>query len=279
MKLLLSFVALVALLVATTVNAHAVPKVYDVSTKRQIEYKQFIDSLKSADAVFIGETHDEKKQHQDELEIIRNLSGAGKIAIGLEMFTTDNQQQLDDWVNGKTEEARFKEIYAQNWSYDWSLYRDIFIYARDNHIPMIALNVPKRVVSKVVRQGAAALDESEKLQIPRNVNWTLNAAQTEYLKKITAQVFGNRPVPLNFSHFAQAQALRNSQMSWSIARYHKKSPKDKIVVLSGTWHAIRNGAPDELKQYGLTSKVVLPELAEFVIGNATTDEADYFILK
>jgi hypothetical protein len=52
------------------------------------------------------------------------------------------------------------------------------------------------------------------------------------------------------------------------------------VVLAGTWHAVKNGVPERLSAYGeLTYRVILPELPEFNLGNATVKEVDYLLLR
>jgi uncharacterized iron-regulated protein len=269
------------LLIGTNINAYAVPQLLKVSDKRSVEFRQFMEDIERSDVIFIGETHDVIKQHENQLDIIRGLySRKIPVAIGLEMFSTDSQQQLDDWSKGKLDEQDFKTAYARNWSYDWQLYRAIFIFARDNHIPMIALNVPKPIISKIMRQGSAALDENDKKELPPHFSWTLNPPQTEYLRRITAQVFKNKPGVMPLTNFCEAQALRNNVMAWSISKYRNKFPTRKVIAIAGTWHAIKNGAPEQLKQYGsLSDTVILPELPEFVIQNVTPNEADYIILK
>jgi uncharacterized iron-regulated protein len=280
-KLIHSAVITLSLIISTSLSALAAPQIVDVSTKKPVEYKQFISALKPADVVFIGETHDEKTQHTNELEIIRSLYAVDpNIAIGLEMFSTDNQQQLDAWTSGKLDEKEFLYTYYKNWSYGWQLYRDIFIFARDNHIPMVALNVPKPLIAKVTKEGGAALTETDKKQLPPHVSWTLHPEQKAYMQRITAQVFGDRPVPPRYVNFYDAQALRNSVMGLTILQYKQKNPKTKVIAIAGTWHAVRSGAPDDLAKSGkLASKVVLPELHELDAGNITPEQADYLIVK
>lgn len=281
MNIFCSLIIAFTLLASANLTAFAAPNILKVESKRSVEYSQFLDAIEPSDVIFIGETHDDKKHHENQLDIIRRLHARNiSLAIGLEMFSIDSQQQLDDWTNGKLDEESFKKIYARNWSYDWQLYRDIFMFAREKHIPMIALNVPKPIISKVMRQGSAALNDADKRVLPPHMSWTLNTPQTEYLKRITGQVFGNKPAVLPFANFCAAQALRNNVLAWSILKYADKNPKNKAIVLTGTWHAIKNGAPEQLAQYGNRKyTVVLPELPELIIENFTPAEADYFILK
>ena len=267
----LSF-SIIMLVTGSQATAHAGPQFLKVSTKSTIELSQLIDEAVGSDILFVGETHDVKKQHENQLDLIRALLlKKVPVAIGLEMFTQENQPNLDDWVAGTLQEKDFKPIYARNWSYDWMLYRDIFICARDNHIPMIALNIPKPVIAGIMSQGSS---------MPNDTSLTLNNHQTEYLRRIYSQVFGNKPVPISFENFCKAQALRNHGMAWSVAKFKERNPRHKIVVIAGTWHAIKNGVPEQLSTYGnLSSAVILPELPEFNVQKISTDEADYIMLK
>lgn len=270
----------IVLLLATSIGANAAMQVFGMDGKPPTEFGTFVDDIAVAKVIFIGDTHDDSKLHAEQLEIMRALYAKNpRFAIGLEMFTTDSQKDLDDWSKGKLEEKEFVTIYARNWSYDWSLYRDLFIFARDNHIPMIALNVPKPLIAKVLRQGAQALSESDRKELPPGGAWTLHPRQAEYLKRIREQVFGKVPPRFSVHNFNEAQALRNHSIAYNVANFLKKFPKSKVVVIAGTWHAIKNGAPDSLKEYygGVTYKVVLQDLKEFVWLKPTIEDVDYLI--
>ncbi|HJV66759.1 MAG TPA: ChaN family lipoprotein [Geomonas sp.] len=279
MKRLTSFISSIVLLLATGICANAAQSMVRVSDHTPVEFGQVVTDLERADAIFIGDTHDDSELHGKQLDIIRALYAKDPhLAIGLEMFTIENQASLDQWTSGKLEEKDFIHIYSQNWSYDWSLYRDIFIFARDNRIPMIALNLPKQLIANVVRQGGQGLSEADKKELPPGEVWTLTPRQLEYMKRIRQQVFGNRPVPPRLANFDQAQALRNHSMGYRVVKFREKSPQTKVVVVAGVWHAIKNGAPDSLKEYGNCSyKVVLPELREFSWMKPTAEDVDYLI--
>jgi uncharacterized iron-regulated protein len=266
-----------SLLIVSCISAHGA-QFARVSDKEPADLAEVVQDIEKADVIFIGETHDNAQLHATALAVIRSLHAKKlPLALGLEMFTPEDQQALDDWTGGKLDEEKFIPVYSRNWSYDWRLYRDLFIFARDNHIPLIALNIPKPVISRVMARGPAALQESE---IPPKVSWTLNAAQTVYMRTIARQVFGNTPPEKLVERLCAAQAFRNSGMAWNIVHYKQKHAADKVVVLAGTWHAVKNGVPELLPAYGkVTSKVILPELPEFNLGNATFREADYLIMR
>ena len=115
-------------------------------------------------------------------------------------------------------EPGFQTVYAGNWSLDWSLYRDIFIFARDNHIPMVALNIPKELVTKVSRQGYASLTSEEKKGLPQGTTCDLNNPHTAFLRKSFWEVFKHVTNGRVFTYFCEAQTLRNSGMANAVAR-------------------------------------------------------------
>ncbi|MDR3579131.1 MAG: ChaN family lipoprotein [Oryzomonas sp.] len=279
MKTFIVLTLMAATVLSTSIGANAAMDIVGMNGKGPVDFGKFVEDIGRSEVIFIGDTHDDNRIHVKQLEIIRALyAGNHQLAIGLEMFTTDSQRYLDDWTTGKLDEKEFAAIYARNWSYDWGLYRDLFIFSRDNHIPMIALNVPKAIIAKVVRLGAASLDENDKSELPPGLHWTLHPRQAEYLRRIREQAFRNAPTRIPAANFEEAQALRNNTMAYNIVKYRRKFPERKVIAIAGTWHAIKNGAPESLKDYGsATYKVVLPDLVEFGWLKPTTEDVDYLI--
>jgi uncharacterized iron-regulated protein len=264
---------------ALPANSFAGGVITRMSDRQTVSFSRMMADTEDSDVIIVAEVHDNKRHHEMQLDIIRSLQ-AKKIplAIGLEMFQANNQWQLDDWIEGKMTEQSFKAVYARNWSYDWSLYRDIFIFARDNRIPMIALNIPKEIVIKVARQGFASLTPEERKNLPSGVTCDINRPQTEFLKRTFQEVFKHEASGKVFTYFCEAQAVRNSGMAMIIANDQKMHPGRKLVALAGTWHAVKHGIPERLTGINSTGyKVILPEIPELGARNATSAITDYLI--
>lgn len=258
-------------------NAHEI--ITRVSDNHNVTFPQLMTHLENSDLVLVGESHDKKSHHEIQLSLIKALYAKHlQVAIGMEMMEMTSQQQLDDWVDGKIDEARFQEIFAANWSPDWNMYRDIFIFARDNHIPMVALNVHHDLVRKVAHQGFASLSAEEKKDLPQGTSCDLKNPHTAFLKKTFEGVFTHTQGK-SFSFFCEAQTLRNSGMALNISRYLKKHPGTKFVGLTGIWHAIKNAIPEQLERNGskVSYVVILPDIPELQAGNVAAGEADYLI--
>ena len=272
-------ILILACCAALPANALAGGEITRLSDRQTISFSRMVAEAGKADVILVAEAHDSEKDHVMELDVIRSLHAEkAPFAIGLEMFQADYQKQLDDWIDGRITEESFKSIYFRNWTFDWSLYRDIFIFARDNHIPMVALNVPKEIVTKVARQGFASLTPEERRNLPPGVTCDLNNPQTEFLKRSFQEVFKHEANGRIFANFCEAQAVRNNGMALIVANDLKRHPARKLVVLTGIWHAVKYGIPERLAISDNASfKVILPEIAEMNAGNATSDMGDYLV--
>ena len=107
---------------------------------------RFITQLATKRVVFVGETHYRYDHHLKQLEIIRRLHQVdSNLVIGVEYFQQSFQPQLDDYITGRTTEKEFLRAteYYQGWGWDYRLYAPIFRFAREQRIPVRALNVPR----------------------------------------------------------------------------------------------------------------------------------------
>ena len=197
--------------------------------------------------IYVGETHNLFPDHVMELEIIKNLHEKGRaFAIGMEMFQRPFQKALDDYVEGKIDEAEFLKgtEYFKRWGFDYHLYRPILLYARSENIPVIALNIPQEIVDKVFRGGLDSLSEEEKKSVPSQMDFS-DEAYKERLKKIFLE---HRDVEnfktSSFDSFYQAQILWDETMAESVDQFLRTHPHDQMIALAGNGHlAYGSGIP------------------------------------
>src|SRR5215475_11975143 len=134
-------VVLILLCVLTPAWAEFGLKVFDARGKQR-DIEPVVMDISAARAVFIGESHDRYDQHLSELEIIRRLheQNPNRWAIGVEFIQRPFQADLDAYLAGKIDEREFlkRTEYFDRWGFDFRLYRPIFGFAREHHIPMVA---------------------------------------------------------------------------------------------------------------------------------------------
>ena len=220
---------------------------------------QVIKAVRDKRIIYVGENHDNFADHTVQLEFIKELSSSGvQMAIGMEMFQKPFQSVLDDYIKGIIDQGTFlkKTEYFKRWKLDYDLYKPILEYARDNRIPVVALNIENDIVDKVSKNGIEGLQSDYKEKIPHTMDFS-DAQYRERLEK----VFREHPnfKELNFDFFNQAQIIWDEYMSQSIADYLSSHPDRRMVVLAGNGHLMYgSGIPKRTaRRNGLSYAIVL----------------------
>jgi uncharacterized iron-regulated protein len=226
--------------------------------------------------VFAGEVHSNQQHHQLQLNIIRSLHQLSvPVAIGLEMFRADNQGDLDKWASGGFTEEEFIRKYQQNWSLPWPLYRDIFLYARNNAIPLVGLNIPAEITKKVAVAGFSSLNEDELRRLPPETGCMVNE---QYMKFIRRAYSMHGHGDSQFRYFCEAQLLWDQVMARNLLEFSKKNPEKTIVVIAGNGHAWKRGMPEQVRNLSHKTpfRVVLPYIPGAVEPRLiTAEDADF----
>lgn len=275
-KRVLTLILMVFIAAAAVRSSAAIEGVLRIADGRQIDLGQMLDESRSARYFFVGENHDDSLHHAAQLAIIKGLQQSGRtLAIGLEMFATTSQDKLDRWVAGKLSLREFKQEYARNWTLPWELYADILLYARDQRIPLIGLNLPKGISRKVAQQGFAALSPEDRRQLPAGITCSVGPAYMAFIR----QAYSNHALQDKaFEHFCEAQMLWNRNMGLQLEAYFAKNPRSTLVALVGIGHALKRGVPDEVTREAGRYRVILPEFSGLNRKNLTIEDADYLLL-
>lgn len=258
-------------------HPHAAVRLYDLEQQAMVPDTQALQRLKEARIVLVGEHHNNAAHHAAQLKIIRSLHEAGrKVAVGLEMFRKDSQKDLDRWIAGQTSESQFKPIYLNNWNFSWELYGPIFHYALENRIPMVGLNVPRKLTAQVAYHGFDSLNSEQKGSLE---GITCNVTP-EYRNFIGKAYGAHGHGKMNFDRFCEAQLVWDTAMAVYAVEYLKAHPDTAMVILAGSGHARKLGIPTQLdKRVTWPYVVVLPETKGiFDTGSVTAKDADYILM-
>jgi len=274
-------ILLTAVLVSSTSGADDPSqrlRFYRIERAKEVPFPEALADLRTRRIVLVGEHHSRKDHHTAQLGIIQALYEAGaRPAIGLEMFRKDDQQALDEWIGGKIPESSFEKTYYENWNFDWSMYRPIFIYARENRIPMFGLNVDRNVTRQVAREGFKSLDEAQKGSLS-DVTCRVDSEYLEFIRKAFG-AHGHQGG--NFEYFCEAQLVWDTAMAVHALEFLTVHPENTIVLLAGTGHARKGGIPRRIKEKSdLPFLVILPEASGSIEpGIIDEKDADYILLQ
>ncbi|MBI5642153.1 MAG: ChaN family lipoprotein [Deltaproteobacteria bacterium] len=242
----------------------------------EIPVQGLVDEMKQVDIVFIGEIHNEKAHHEIQLSLIRALHQAGeKLAIGIEMFKAEDQDSLDRWVSGEMGEEEFKKVYHRNWQVSWSQYKGIFMYAKENKIPVIGLNVPRKVIHQVFKNGFDSLGPSELKELPPGLTCDVDAEYEEFIR--SAMEEHGHMEDASFKNFCEAQMVWDAAMSQKAVEYLRENEDTMMVLLAGGGHSWKRGIPAQVsRRSDMSYIVILPEVSDKInFESITTKDTDY----
>jgi uncharacterized iron-regulated protein len=255
-------------------------RVFRLSDRKIISYEQMIEELRKVKLVFVGETHDNELHHRLQLAIIKDLHKLKvPVAVGLEMFAAADQSALDSWGAGSITSDNFIKAYYSNWDFPWPLYRDIFLYVKDNKIPAIGLNVSQDISQKVAKAGFSSLTKEERAKLPPEAGCAVDETYMKFIRKAYA-MHGHGGS--QFLYFCEAQLLWNQVMARNLIEFLKKNPDKSIVVLTGNGHAWKRGVPDQVRTFSekTSYRVILADIPGYIgPSNITLEDADYILLK
>ncbi len=249
---------------------------YRLADKSTPTFEEMINDLKKAQIIFIGESHDNPAHHRAQLQIIKALENSGtKVAIGLEMFRSDSQKYLEQWVNGKMSLHQFMNIFNDNWS-DFNQYREIFNHSYFKKIPMIGLNLSRSITRQVARNGFKSLSKKQLNELPI-VTCNIDPAYEKFIKRALG---GHANEDVKFQYFCEAQLLWDNVMAENLIAFLDKNPDYSVVVIAGSGHAWKHGIPARIKDRSeYAFRVILPEvIGRSEKGLVTEADTDYLLL-
>ena len=221
----------------------------------RITYQDFIDDLASKDVVFIGEMHNCPITHWLEFEITRSLyeKHKEKFMMGAEMFESDNQLILDEFLSGDISSERF-EAEARLWDNYHTDYEPFLYFAKEHKIPFIATNIPRRYAARVKEYGLDSLVslslQAKQYIAPLPIKFKYNENEASAFG-IMAVLTGRKQVETR--KYAEAQSIKDATMGWFIAH----SMKDKFLHINGSYHIEgKGGIIPYLLKYRPGTKIV-----------------------
>jgi uncharacterized iron-regulated protein len=159
----------------------------------------------------------------------------------MEMFKRPHQDILDKWTGGEISEKDllFSTDWDDEWGYDYKHYKGIMDFISDNKIPVVALNIKKKLQKKISRNGIEGLSEEERKTLPEID--TTDVYHRKYLEKImNVHGHGDTDMSEAFERFYLIQCVWEDVMADSISKYlsSPEGKERKMLVFMGGGHII-----------------------------------------
>ena len=233
-------------------------------------------NLAGKQIVLLGERHDSADDHRWQLAMLTALHALRPdMAVGFEMFPRRLQPVLDRWVAGQLSEADFlkQADWDEVWGFDPELYLPLFRFAREHHLPMLALNIERGLVKQVRAAGW------ENVPVPQREGVGRPAEPLALYRTELRSVFDTHPAlkdaaqddTTQFARFVEAQTLWDRAMAQGIAQFRQAHPETLVVGILGAGH-LRNGygVPHQLQALGHAQYANLVTLPSNLACDATT---------
>ncbi|MEO6235437.1 MAG: ChaN family lipoprotein [Vicinamibacterales bacterium] len=262
--------------------AYVPQRVFDTRQKAFGDFESMLADLTRADAVFVGEQHDDPNTHRLELAIVEGLVRRGvAVVIAMEMFERDVQGTLDQYAAGTITEEQFLKD-ARPWPRYATDYRPLIEFARAHHLPVLASNVPKRIAAELSKSGLSAL---QGLGADRR----LAARQPEcpttgtYFDRFAAAMGEHAGATSNF-YFAQC--VKDETMGESVGDAFQNTIAKRVTIVhvngafhsdfgSGTAASARRRLPG--RRVAVVSVLPVPQLDALEPEGDDLSRADYLV--
>ena len=202
----------------------------------KVDYEQMKKKSAENEVVFFGELHNNPISHWLQLKLTADLYDIkdGKLILGAEMFETDDQVVMDEYLSGKINSKNFEEE-AKLWDNYSTDYKPLVEFAKTKKISFKATNVPRRYANLVFRtglEGLLELSESAKAQFLPPLPIPLDVTLPTYKKMIT--MMGNHGSNTS-DNMVKAQAIKDATMGYSISNALK--PNHLSIHFNGAYHS------------------------------------------
>jgi uncharacterized iron-regulated protein len=236
LRLILRFAAILTMCSSMTALADSTRILIDLYMGETVPREAMLEDLSSVRVVYIGEVHTIARHHDLELDILRGLLERNpRIALGMEMFSREQQPILDRWHSGNQSVADLiTKLGKEHWT-NLQDYEKVLSLARERSVPIVGLNARDALVRRVAQVGLDGLDQSEKREIPEGVE-KINPVQDRLLRlRLKVHKAFEKT---NLDSIVLAQSLRDETMAEAVAGFLDSSDgKDRLmVVIAGSGH-------------------------------------------
>lgn len=234
MKTLIAFFLLITIFNYSDAQDKPAYKLFN-SEGKEVKWKKMIKELQSSDMVFFGELHNNPICHWLEYELMLELFNArgNQMVIGAEMFESDNQMALNEYLMDSIDDKKFDEE-ARLWKNFKTDYKPMVDFAREYKLPFIATNVPRKYASAVFKGNFAALDtlkpDEYKWIAPLPIPFDINLSSYQGMLAM-----GDMHPEMKIDEkYPKAQAVKDATMAHFILKNKKEN--GIFYHINGSYH-------------------------------------------
>lgn len=237
-------------------------KIWDVRAGKLVTLAELADRLTGIDFVLLGEIHDNREHHRNQVMVLSALVANGRRpALALEPFDREHQPAIDAaqaagaGAEALAEAGRFDR---QGWA--WQNYEPLLRIAISAKLPIVAANLSRRTAREVAAQGFGALAAPPDTLALAAV-WT-RAREAALVHSVVdahcGQLSPDAATPLTL-----AQRARDATMADSLLAHRARG----AVLIAGAGHMRRDLAvPLYLRARAPDARIAVIGMTEVIAG-------------
>ena len=208
-------------------------RIWDVARQSFMDESEVLQRAAQAEALLLGEIHDNPEHHRLQLEILQSrLAKGARPALLMEQFDIDQQAAIDE---ARRTAAALAPL-MRGWN--WALYQPMVELAGTTPIPLLAANLPRTATRPVVRDGYSTLAAGELQRLALEEVW--NDARQQYMSNLIDASHCGKVTPPLRDGLVRAQRLRDA----TLADAALGKLDQGVVFILGRGHARRDvGVP------------------------------------
>jgi len=105
--------------------------------------KELFESIERSNVIYLGDFHTFDQNSKNFERILKDLVKKDEyLVFGLEFIFSNKQEFIDQYLDGHLTELEFLESinYFGSWRFPWKHYSFLFNFAKENNLPILALN-------------------------------------------------------------------------------------------------------------------------------------------
>lgn len=220
---------------------------------------ELLAELSHADAICVGEEHDNPRHHWAQYRILSELierrqMGGRKLGLGLEMVSRKAQPALNRWSRGESKAPQtLAELkWNETWGYDFGNYAPLWRLARRYRVELVGLNLEPALSKHLARAGMKGLTAEQRAELPQAMSFR----DRDHRRYFNAAMAHHPPPKSSHDHSYQVQVAWDETMADTASRWlGKLQPASQLLILAGLAHCRESAIPSRLERRAAQVKV------------------------
>jgi len=212
-----------------------VGRIVEVDGGRTLSLDQALARMAGADALLLGEVHDNPVHHRLQLKVLQHVDSTRAPALAMEQFDSEHQAAIDAAQSAPEASAESLadagRFAREGWG--WPLYEPLVAEAVAHGLPLVAINLSRAEARRVAREGFDAMPEGNGRQVV-DKPWT--AERQRQLEEAIRVGHCGQVSPDVLKMIVTAQRSRDAVMADKIAPHLARG----VVAILGGGHARRD---------------------------------------